>query len=158
MQPAVRSPPPRRRWLSSQHGSPGSYRGACAGVSALGRVALALPGLLTFGLGTWQVSRLQWKYEQIELRAALLARSPRLVSRAAHVGGDSARQFAPEEDGTEFERVRLVGRFDHAGEVCVGMRGKPGAKEEERGAGDTLAQFGAAARVFMYHGSVPRHA
>jgi cytochrome oxidase assembly protein ShyY1 len=127
-------------------------------VSALGRVALALPGLLTFGLGTWQVSRLQWKYEQIELRAALLARPPRLVSRAAHVGGDSARQFAPEEDGTEFERVRLVGRFDHAGEVCVGMRGKPGAKEEERGAGDTLAQFGAAARVFMYHGSVPRHA
>eukprot|EP01047_Picozoa_sp_COSAG01_P015270 COSAG01_NODE_762_length_13792_cov_19.126707_8_plen_122_part_00 len=47
-----------------------------AGLSPVARAALFLPCAITFGLGVWQVYRLDWKYTQIADRQRLLAAPP----------------------------------------------------------------------------------
>jgi surfeit locus 1 family protein len=62
-------------------------------------------------LGTWQVQRLFWKEEQIDLR------QERATSAA-----EPLPQSFPDPAGMEFTRVRLEGRFLHGEEFYVGAR------------------------------------
>lgn len=131
-----------------------------SGISTLGQAALITPCVLTFGLGTWQYNRLQWKYGQIDERAKLLRVPPVPIGDAGALSGDKWKDFVPCERGTEFERVKISGRYDHAAEMHVGMRGKPGsATEEERGAGYSIItpfDLSGGARVFINRGWVPK--
>ena len=104
------------------------------GLSVAGRVLLFAPAVITLGLGSWQLDRLQWKYGQIELRAKLLSSAPERITSAQGLLGLWAR-LDPGQGGQEFAPFTLRGRFDHAQEVYVGLRGKPGAVDEGLGAG-----------------------
>ena len=107
----------------------GGSAAAEEGLSVAGRVLLFAPAVITLGLGSWQLDRLQWKYGQIELRAKLLSSAPERITSAQGLLGLWAR-LDPGQGGQEFAPFTLRGRFDHAQEVYVGLRGKPGAPEE----------------------------
>mmetsp|Transcript_3156 Transcript_3156/g.5550 ORF Transcript_3156/g.5550 Transcript_3156/m.5550 type:complete len:331 (-) Transcript_3156:379-1371(-) len=81
------------------------------------------PILLTFGLGTWQIQRLQQKYTLIEERYAKL-NAPPLNSNASALFDES--QSGKEQDPTlQYRRIRLKGTLLDEKSVLVGPRSAP---------------------------------
>ena len=154
------------RWLATRagHGVPPAD---AQGLSVVGRTLLFLPACITLCLGAWQVSRLEWKYEQIELRHQLLSARPRRVASGEDVLA-CWDELTPQRGGTEFAPLTLRGRFEHDKEVYIGMRGKPGAVEEGLGAGysvitpfvmeDRAGDSAQVVRVLVNRGWVPSNA
>ena len=134
------------------------------GLSIVGRTFLIIPVFITLSLGMWQVDRLAWKYEQIELRHQLLASAPSLIASARELLERWA-ELMPQRGGTEFAPYTLHGRFEHEKEVYIGVRGKPGAIEEGLGAGYSIVTpfvaqdpGGATVRVLVNRGWMPVNA
>ena len=71
--------------------------------------------ILALCLGTWQISRLFWKEDQIRLRTERSTAAP--VSFVEHFPGEVAK---PGED--EFLNVWLEGEFQHDKELYLGAR------------------------------------
>uniref|UniRef100_R4G3N1 SURF1-like protein n=1 Tax=Rhodnius prolixus TaxID=13249 RepID=R4G3N1_RHOPR len=80
------------------------------GIGPVGWFLLLIP-VSTFGLGTWQIKRKKWKENLIE---SLMVKTR-----------EPAVQL-PEEDSEvsalEYRKVRVRGKFDHAGEMYLGPR------------------------------------
>ncbi|KAJ3207820.1 hypothetical protein HDU67_007205 [Dinochytrium kinnereticum] len=66
--------------------------------------------VVTLGLGGWQVYRLQWKLDLIETAKKMMAQEA--------VPLDAALT----DEGKEFQRIRIDGRFIHDKEMLVGLR------------------------------------
>ncbi|RPA73043.1 SURF1-domain-containing protein [Ascobolus immersus RN42] len=79
----------------------------------LGLSILALIPILAFGLGTWQVKRLQWKTELIDLYEDRLTRPPLPLPPA--VDPNAVPDF-------EYRRVEATGTFRHDQEMLIGPR------------------------------------
>ena len=80
---------------------------------------LLLPAV-TFGLGTWQVYRHEWKKALIAARAEQLRAAPVDIRELQRLGPDAVPEYA---------RVHASGRFRRDGEQFLGPRsnaGKPG--------------------------------
>ena len=72
----------------------------------------------TFGLGVWQTQRYFEKDKLVEQRANDLSQEP--------VCWDDLRRATTDDNrSSNFRRIRLKGRFDHAHEFLVGPRGPP---------------------------------
>lgn len=79
-------------------------------------VFAAIP-LTAFGLGTWQVYRLQWKTKLIEDLRSLTELDP--VDPPANLSDLLGPDY-------QWRRIKLHGEFDHAREVRVGPRTREG--------------------------------
>uniref|UniRef100_A0A147BHD8 SURF1-like protein n=1 Tax=Ixodes ricinus TaxID=34613 RepID=A0A147BHD8_IXORI len=84
---------------------------------------LAIP-LATFALGTWQVQRRKWKLQLIDE-----------LSRKTELPPVDLPESLSELSSMEYQRVRVVGTFDHAREVYVSPRSliQPGDGEKQSG-------------------------
>lgn len=71
--------------------------------------------ILTFGLGTWQVKRLNWKMNLIDELDEKLAKPP--MRLPAKIDTAAIPEFA-------YRKVEVSGRFDHANEILLGPRTK----------------------------------
>jgi hypothetical protein len=80
---------------------------------------LASVPVVTFGLGTWQVYRLQWKQQLLRDVEDALRAPPQDYHTVADPAG------APEP--AAYRRVRLQGTYDHTRELFVGPRVHNGA-------------------------------
>lgn len=78
----------------------------------------------TFGLGTWQVKRRQWKIELINELSRLTTAEPIPLPLDPH-----------ELNDLEYRRVRVRGRFDHSQELYVLPRSLVDPQREAREAG-----------------------
>jgi len=71
---------------------------------------LAVP-LTTFGLGTWQVFRYQWKQNLIqELEAKTMAEPVEMTTNMERI------------EALNYSRVKMLGEFDHSKELYLGPR------------------------------------
>nr|XP_057919495.1 surfeit locus protein 1 [Doryrhamphus excisus] len=78
----------------------------------------------TFGLGTWQVKRRQWKLQLIDELAKLTSAEPIPLPVDPH-----------ELQQLEYRRVRVRGRYDHAKELYILPRSPVDPEKEAREAG-----------------------
>ncbi|GMT04651.1 hypothetical protein PENTCL1PPCAC_26825, partial [Pristionchus entomophagus] len=88
-----------------------------------GAIAMLTIPAAAFGLGCWQVARLQWKLsllEQLEMR---------LNDPAVEFPIDNLKSL----ESMEYRRVRIKGRFLHEREFLLSPRGRfdPGMKKDE---------------------------
>lgn len=74
---------------------------------------LVLMPIISFGLGCWQVKRLQWKHNLIANAESQLALPP--LPLPANLNVDVISEF-------DYRRVTATGEFDHAHEMLVGPR------------------------------------
>lgn len=74
---------------------------------------VAMP-VVSFGLGCWQVKRLNWKVDLIAKCEKLLAKEP-LPSLPPDLDPELVKDF-------EFRRFKLKGRFDYSQEMFLGPR------------------------------------
>lgn len=74
---------------------------------------LILMPVVSFGLGTWQVKRLQWKLDLISRAEDRLLLPP--IDLPPMVDAEAANEF-------DYRRVRVSGSFDHTQEMLVGPR------------------------------------
>lgn len=84
---------------------------------------MAIPAV-TFALGTWQVQRRKWKLQLIEE-----------LSRKTEMPPVDLPESLLELTSMEYQRVRVVGTFDHARELYVSPRSliQPGDGEQQSG-------------------------
>ncbi|KAI5479815.1 COX1 assembly protein, Shy1 [Pseudohyphozyma bogoriensis] len=83
-------------------------------------VVLGVMPIFCFGLGTWQVKRLQWKLDMIERLEDKLNKPP--VGLPAKIDPAAIPEFA-------YRKVYLEGEFDHEHEIVLG----PKTRENELG-------------------------
>ncbi|KAJ1621783.1 SURF1 family-domain-containing protein [Pavlovales sp. CCMP2436] len=81
----------------------------------LGRVVFGSLVAVTGGLAAWQAQRYYWKCELVESRKRMLAAEPRAL--------ESVLEHEPSP--SEFTRVVVRGRLDHAHQMLVGPRSPP---------------------------------
>lgn len=74
---------------------------------------LVLMPIISFGLGTWQVRRLEWKQNLIATAESHLLLPP--LELPPKLNPDVVSEF-------NFRRVRTTGEFDHSQEMLVGPR------------------------------------
>lgn len=74
---------------------------------------LALMPIVSFGLGTWQVRRLQWKLDLISRAEDRLLLPP--LELPDRINPDVVNEF-------DYRRVSVTGEFDHSKEMLVGPR------------------------------------
>ncbi|XP_075869936.1 surfeit locus protein 1 [Nelusetta ayraudi] len=86
-------------------------------------VLLLIPAT-TFGLGTWQVKRRQWKMDLINELSRLTTAEPIPLPLDPH-----------ELNDLEYRRVRVRGRFDHSQELYILPRSLVDPQREAREAG-----------------------
>ncbi|CAN7992794.1 unnamed protein product, partial [Ixodes hexagonus] len=84
-----------------------------------------------FALGTWQVQRRKWKLRLIEE-----------LSRKTELPPVDLPESLSELDSMEYQRVRVVGSFDHSREVYVSPRSLIQPGEEEKQSGGLLSSAG----------------
>ncbi|KAG0241922.1 surf-like protein [Actinomortierella wolfii] len=84
-------------------------------------IALAFCPIITFGLGTWQVQRLRWKTDLIEMLEDRMSLDAMPLPRKVNL--DALEDF-------EYRKVKVTGRFRHDQEMLLGPRtrgdGQPG--------------------------------
>ena len=89
-----------------------SFRGKRRFRPTLWATVAVIPAMIILlGLGTWQVQRLEWKREQIELRQERAKASPIAIAEVLE---------APDEK--EFFHVEATGRFRHDKELHLAAR------------------------------------
>lgn len=74
---------------------------------------LVLMPIVSFGLGTWQVRRLEWKQNLIATAESHLLLPP--LDLPPKLNPDVVKEF-------DYRRVRATGEFDHSQEMLVGPR------------------------------------
>jgi len=120
-----------------------------------GTLGMAAAAAIPMGLGWWQIARLNWKRDQVELRRSTLFGDG--AEPASLRGADVSAELL---GSMVNRRVLLTGRFDHAEEVLVGIRQLPSAGEGERGQHGYLVlaplQLQDGTRVLVNRGWVPR--
>lgn len=93
-----------------------SFRGKRRFRPTLWATVAVIPAMIILlGLGTWQVQRLEWKREQIELRQERAKAPPITISEVLE---------APDEK--EFFHVEAIGRFRHDKELHLAARSMNG--------------------------------
>ncbi|KAF9162142.1 surf-like protein [Actinomortierella ambigua] len=109
-------------------------------------IALAMCPIITFGLGTWQVQRLRWKTDLIEMLEDRMALEAIPLPRKVNL--DALEDF-------EYRKVRVTGRFRHDQEMLLGPRtrgdGQPGYFLIT-----PLERTGGASKILVRRGWVPR--
>lgn len=78
---------------------------------------IAMP-IVSFGLGCWQVKRLEWKRSLISKCESELAKAP-LDSLPPNISPEAVKDF-------EFRRFKIKGSFDYSQEMFLGPRMKDG--------------------------------
>ncbi|KAJ3330169.1 Surfeit locus protein 1 [Blyttiomyces sp. JEL0837] len=128
---------------STQH-TPFNPNSHNASDSVMKTLLWAFP-VVTFGLGTWQMYRLQWKLDMIEkLKQQLHGAS---IPLSSVLKPDS---FGEEMDNLkEFQKFKLRGRFLNHLEMCVGPRNR-GIAGGEASRGGGLAGNSATVGYFIY--------
>jgi len=123
-----------------------------------GLVALTIATLAAFalliGLGNWQWQRKAWKEELIATMAARASADPLPPARWSSLSCSPAHEVGLAQS-CEFTTVRLIGRFDHAGErhiFTTAPRGFSGAGYWVFTPFDTVAGD---TRIFVNRGFVP---
>ncbi|PAA94267.1 hypothetical protein BOX15_Mlig021063g4, partial [Macrostomum lignano] len=103
------------KYTTVQRGYSNSYKGRDSD-GPRNKWFLAFPAIC-FCLGTWQVYRRQWKLDLIESLNRRTTQPPVIVD-----GGSVKELMAKSLDDMEFRPVRIIGEFDHDGEVLIGPR------------------------------------
>ncbi|KAM9793422.1 surfeit locus protein 1 [Syngnathus typhle] len=113
--------PTHVRWLAQRHSSSSV---AVTGEDTFLKWFLLLIPATTFGLGTWQVKRRQWKLQLIDELSRLTTAEPIPLP------------VDPLElTGLEYRRVRVRGRYEHDKELYVLPRSPVDPEKEAREAG-----------------------
>ncbi|TNM92256.1 hypothetical protein fugu_019268 [Takifugu bimaculatus] len=97
----------------------------------------------TFGLGTWQVKRRQWKMELIDGLTKLTTAEP------IPLPIDPA-----ELSSLEYRRVKMRGKYDHSKELYILPRSPVDPEKEAREAGQIVFKW---RDWCQCHHSIPRH-
>eukprot|EP01097_Dermamoeba_algensis_P008741 TRINITY_DN5932_c0_g1_i1.p1 TRINITY_DN5932_c0_g1~~TRINITY_DN5932_c0_g1_i1.p1 ORF type:complete len:180 (-),score=40.58 TRINITY_DN5932_c0_g1_i1:92-631(-) len=77
---------------------------------------LAIFPAIAFGLGTWQMYRLQWKEDMIKQRKGRAFLAP------IQMNSDNIPLSEEEKNEMDFRRVKIEGSFDHSKELIIGPR------------------------------------
>ncbi|XP_009623938.1 surfeit locus protein 1-like [Nicotiana tabacum] len=86
------------------------------GPSRLSKLLLFVPGVITFGLGTWQIIRRQEKIEMLEYRQNRLRMDP--------LNCNEVSPSSENVDALEFRRVLCSGVFDEKRSIFIGPRSR----------------------------------
>ncbi|KAM3380451.1 surfeit locus protein 1 [Capsicum galapagoense] len=86
------------------------------GPSKWSKLLLFVPGVITFGLGTWQIIRRQDKIEMLEYRQNRLRMDP--------LNCNEVSPSSENVDSLEFCRVRCRGVFDEKKSIFIGPRSR----------------------------------
>lgn len=96
--------------------------------------------MATFGLGTWQVFRRQWKLDLIDnltkRTSALPEPLPQEYKQSMSVfliANPFPVHSLEELDDMEYRKFELTGTFDHDKEIFIGPRSLLGAEKKETG-------------------------
>ena len=90
--------------------------------------------LVTFGLGCWQIQRLQWKLSLIKDISLSMRNEPAsVISSLKGFDWFDDGAISPEKSSNEYQRVKIKGEFMHDHEMFLGPRGKSDVGNDKGG-------------------------